>query len=761
MSQEPIKVAVLGGGIAGLTAAYELTRTKELQRRYQVTVYTQGWRLGGKGASGRAHSEVSGAEHHRIHEHGLHVWFGFYANALALMKDCLTEQAKVRKATSRPMSPHRKLDDAFKAINELVLVDGDEAVCLPLPDSEVGEPFFTRLPRWVVVRLRGLAIALSAVIESTEDGDAGAREIVKLAAFALSLAELEMGHDDPGRYKRVADQLETNAGEVFEADAGPRAKLMRQLTFFWAAILRGLGKEILPELPPRDGAPHPFDAMNGEELRAWLGRHGQLEEFTEAPFLRALYDLVFAYPGGNVERGEMAAGVAVENILSMVRRNGGTLMMKMRGGMGDVIFGPLFEVLRHRGVRFRFFHAVTELGLEGRRISSIKLIRQAELIRRPELVEAPWTEGPYALDQERDNYEPLVPYDKIRNGLRCWPDAPLTAQLAIPQDSGAGVDDKGRLVDAKGDVVDFERDVNPIGGTTVTLKSGRDFEHIVLAIPVAALGWPAPDDSGPGVTYEGPCRHLMKADRENPRDPLDFAKGAFAAMVLNANPVMTHSFQVWLNRSRDDVGWPHHWATRAPWLRRVESILGRGLPPFETMCDMTHLIDLEGWAHPKPKQLAYFCGVLYESKVTEDWRAADAAAMCEALRFLRRHADRKDPPFREIWRTFDKADLHDLRNRSEWEERFKAQHWRANTTRSERYSAPFIDAVKSRLDPDDSGFDDLVLAGDWTRTQVNAGCVEAAVMSGMLAAAGLVYEGDPARARLPVLPSWRAQSRTP
>ncbi|MBV8522710.1 MAG: NAD(P)-binding protein, partial [Acetobacteraceae bacterium] len=40
------KIAIVGGGMAGLTAAYELTRTPELQQNHEVTVYQLGWRLG-------------------------------------------------------------------------------------------------------------------------------------------------------------------------------------------------------------------------------------------------------------------------------------------------------------------------------------------------------------------------------------------------------------------------------------------------------------------------------------------------------------------------------------------------------------------------------------------------------------------------------------------------------------------------------------------------------------------------------------------
>ncbi len=82
-SARRINVAVIGGGCAALTAAFELTRP-EHQGRYAVTVYQMGWRLGGKGASGRGTSE-------RIEEHGLHLWLGFYENAFRLMRGCYAE----------------------------------------------------------------------------------------------------------------------------------------------------------------------------------------------------------------------------------------------------------------------------------------------------------------------------------------------------------------------------------------------------------------------------------------------------------------------------------------------------------------------------------------------------------------------------------------------------------------------------------------------------------------------------------------------
>ena len=79
----PIRVAIVGSGCASVTTAFELTRP-EHAGKYQVTIYQMGWRMGGKGASGRGPSG-------RIEEHGLHVWLGFYENAFRLMRECYAE----------------------------------------------------------------------------------------------------------------------------------------------------------------------------------------------------------------------------------------------------------------------------------------------------------------------------------------------------------------------------------------------------------------------------------------------------------------------------------------------------------------------------------------------------------------------------------------------------------------------------------------------------------------------------------------------
>ena len=110
-TQRRKKIAILGGGVGGVTAAFALTQP-EWQGAYDVTLYQMGWRLGGKGASGR-----NAAASERIEEHGLHIWLGFYYNAFTQMKRCYDELARA------PGAPLATFDAAFKPQDLGTLMD--------------------------------------------------------------------------------------------------------------------------------------------------------------------------------------------------------------------------------------------------------------------------------------------------------------------------------------------------------------------------------------------------------------------------------------------------------------------------------------------------------------------------------------------------------------------------------------------------------------------------------------------------------------
>jgi uncharacterized protein with NAD-binding domain and iron-sulfur cluster len=67
-------------------------------------------------------------------------------------------------------------------------------------------------------------------------------------------------------------------------------------------------------------------------------------------------------------------------------------------------------------------------------------------------------------------------------------------------------------------------------------------------------------------------------------------------------------------------------------------------------------------------------------------------------------------------------------------EAFRTQYWTANVRPSDAYTQSLPGTARYRLSPLDNTYKNLTIAGDWTQCGLNMGCVEAAVMSGRLAA---------------------------
>jgi hypothetical protein len=105
-----------------------------------------------------------------------------------------------------------------------------------------------------------------------------------------------------------------------------------------------------------------------------------------------------------------------------------------------------------------------------------------------------------------------------------------------------------------------------------------------------------------------------------------------------------------------------------------------------------------------------------------------------ALRFLRRNMAELWPSGVKRYPTDFQWDLLVAEDSRQGPARFDSQFWRANVDPSERYVLPLPGTARYRLHPGRSGYQNLYVAGDWTACGLNAGCVEAAVISGMLAA---------------------------
>src|SRR5262249_25710502 len=133
-----------------------------------------------------------------------------------------------------------------------------------------------------------------------------------------------------------------------------------------------------------------FGAVNDMDFRAWLERHcfpdgGVLRD---SALVEAIYAASFAYPAGDMSvpegaayppHGEIEAGTALYGLVRAAFTYKGAFAYRFRAGTGDTCYAPMWEVLRRRGVRFRFFHRVKHLRLDGDRIAAIVVGRQAEV----------------------------------------------------------------------------------------------------------------------------------------------------------------------------------------------------------------------------------------------------------------------------------------------------------------------------------------------------------------------------------------------
>ena len=156
---------------------------------------------------------------------------------------------------------------------------------------------------------------------------------------------------------------------------------------------------------------------------------------------------------------------------------------------------------------------------------------------------------------------------------------------------------------------------------------------------------------------------------------------------------------------------------------------------------MDQLRDAECWPDSeRPGTIAYFCGALdapTNGAPPPPANAANArrqhrAVEQHALRFVTGELTHLLPglagPFGTRWELLCGA------GSEEGTRALATQFVRANVDPSDRYVLCAPGSDRFRLRADESGFDNLFLAGDWTDNGLNAGCIEAAVLGGLQAA---------------------------
>lgn len=694
---EKRKIAVLGGGPSALAAVFWLTSTEELRERYDITVYQMGWRLGGKGASGRG-------EDGRILEHGLHILFGFYQNFFFMIRQAYAE---LHRPKEHPLQTWRQAfhPGGIGVEEEYVLGAWDPwIIAFPrnrdVPGSGGALPrvsqyfammfqgFFAMLFGWRKGFSRTQRLYPNGMAwENTPDPPLGGPEpwttvmLFRLAMWTLTALTWMIWV-----LNRYAPWILTALGAVRQSIWWFLLRLARsnrRSHRLWLdldaifAILRGT---ITDRLLLKGG----FNKIDDLDFRVWLLRHGLHKETLGTTLVRTIYDAAFSYENGDPDRQRVSAGSAVKVLLRWAITYKGAAYFRMMAGMGDTVFTPLYQVLKSRGVKFQFFHKVETLHLsqDRKRIARITLNRQVEL------------------NDKQKEYDPL---QTIR-GLECWPAKPLYDQITNA--------DQIREIN-------LESYYNGYRGTEVCLEAGKDFDEILFGIPVGA------------VRYI--CGELV----DNPDTP------QWRDMIDNVKSVQTVAAQLWMKPRLNSLGWD-----------TPQPLLSLFVEPFNTWADMSHLVPREDW--PKGVtvgNISYFTGAQIgptdppPPSDTEFQVRMDNEAHKDFVDFLegRSKNPARDPGTGGITTIWPDAAAPSDPERLDWSllvdpkehtgiARLSTQYLRSNCDPAERCTLSLPGTNKYRIKADETGYDNLFVTGDWIDNNLYLAFMEASFQSGILSA---------------------------
>ena len=662
--------------MAGLSAAWRLSEPGWRDRFDSITVYQRGWRLGGKGASSRG-------ENGRIEEHGLHIWLGCYENAFALLRECYTE---LNREATDPAAPIHTWDQAIIPADDLGLAEQWGTTWLTWRGTFARNDMLPGDPS-----NNGRAMSVVAFIERAVqlivDFANSQRESVPTGLTMTTTAEAP-----PAQPSRTIEVVQGALLAALFSVAEPQAA-QHKPTEALDAALEAVRNTLDHEGDPAQKRswllisfvtaairgifadnivtdPRGMRAINDEDFGQWIIRHGGHPDVPNFPLVRGLYDLVFGYEDADPDRPAFGAGLMLFLIGLVLFEYKGAIFWKMTAGMGDIVMAPLYQVLRRRGVAFEFFHNVDALHVDDGH-RGIGAITMTRQMRLADGVE---------------NYQPLT---TVR-GLPVFPAAPLTDQLDVSEARDALNWHSLETYWAPCDIAD-----------TRLMRRGVDFDHVVLAVSLGMMSVVAEE---------------LIADRVEWRD-----------MTTHVRTVATQAFQIWLDPDEPTLGWAEPGVTISAYKR-----------PFETWASMPQTLWAEGWSDgDRPGTVAYFCGSLEAPWPTAEKRSDyarryDRHVRLEAANYIDRNLAIYFPnAFGE--NGFDWRLLRGSNGRR-GVQALDTQHVSVNIDPSDRYVQSIPGTDRYRLRPDESGYDNLVLAGDWTDSGINAGCIESAVMSGLQAA---------------------------
>jgi uncharacterized protein with NAD-binding domain and iron-sulfur cluster len=723
------RVLIVGGGPSGLATAWELSHGPQ-REDLDVSVYTLGWRLGGKGATGRGPNG-------RIQEHGIHGFAGFYANSTAMLRQAYLDlyPDHLRSAiqgqdpdgvgqTLPPGADPRSLDEALLPEDYSVdfLYNEGQSFLRPLwaPHNDA-KPWdgdltlSTEEAIQSIISLTSNAILQRPIPFGTTRwravrrvAKAGAwlsRQFVirRLARLAEGLRQAEGGHVEA----LLSDVLSKALRWKMRGRGAPKSQFAN--VDYMVALIRGLTRSgILDRDHPTD-----VDALDHLDYKTWLRECGISEATLKTGLPNVPAFICFQFPDGDTTLDPSMSAAAYVGWMVRLALIKGTSYSFFRSGTGESVIAPLFRSAQGAGVRFEFFHKLQNVvpSADGSSIDRVVFRRQARL--RPGL----------------ERYEPMARVPGV--GYDVWPAGPLLDQLH--PDDASGI--------ASGNI-DLESYWSTWEGPDeVVLERGRDFDQVVLAIPPSAFPYICPDLLGQSETLR-------------------------TAVTLES--CATIGVQLWLDKTLPELGITEK-------LPRGQRMIGASfIDPFNVIGDFSELLDHEGWdvsvdapvilggsvvaqqanqldranRANKPKTLLYLCGPIADrtDPLKHDFtehhvpEVAYEQAMAITAQYLATAAVwlPKAPGNRPADNLgLDVGSLFVNDPAAIGMDRLDAQYLKVNIDPSERYILSLPRSVSKRPKAWGCEAHNLTLAGDWIYTGINIGSFEGAVTSGKLAAHAL------------------------
>ncbi len=681
------KVAVLGGGPAGLAAAFRLSEGD----RFDVTVYQLGWRCGGSCATGWHSAQ------HVIEHSGPHSLFGCFHESIGLLRQAYVElqrrgderfgtfeQQLVRRSTLvMKQWWQREWRDWVVRFPEVEL--GRQRQQAPLPADFVINQIVTRTLEFV----QGGDLQ-SLLADPAAFGGEQLRPALQQGVFR-SAEQLAKVRDTITR-RGSSDPLFMEAG----------AWSMRAMRGALQVVLRSLGKANLDAerawilldlgltccvglLSDRALGADWVARLDGLDLRAWLLRHGLEKAHAESSPVRIWYQLMAAYEGGRPDRPSCAAGAALSSAMQILFNYEGAFSFQLKNEVGDSFIAPLVAALQHRGVRFAYFHRLWDLIPDGRGVARVVLERQAEV-----------RDGALA-------YQPFVEQTELTGegasspvARSVWPAVPRREALA-----------RVYVDEAHPELVARERALDnfwcPRCGPERVLEEGVDYDALVLAVTGATLRW-----------------YTRRLQRVRP---------AWRDLAENVGAVETQGLRFWFGSPPSESGC----ATAC----EPGPVLTSGyLPPFCSWVAASSALASQSWPEGvRPSFVAHLSGPLESSgdwPAPEDFRAGNAYLVRQRERADEDASCWSSSSIAALWPGFAMRGDPNVLDLSHCA-RDPESRANAGPAQASLHVRPGTWRYRLRSD-EPAGFDNLFTASDWAAGGFPCGSVEAAVASGLCAA---------------------------